>query len=54
VRSVDWIFIVGVAGVAVTGPIRDIGQNLLLPAFQAGSNSGSNEMGRACGAYGGG
>ena len=29
VRSVDWIFIVRGAGLAVTGPIRDIGQNVL-------------------------
>jgi len=38
VRSVDWIFIVGLV---VTGPIREIGQNVLLSAFETGSGSSS-------------
>ena len=29
VRSVDWLFIVGGAGLAATGRIRDTGQNVL-------------------------
>ena len=37
-RSVDLIFIVGLA---VSGPIRDIGQNVLLSAFETGSGSSS-------------
>jgi len=40
VRNVDWIFIVGGAGLAVTGRIRDIGQNVLQYSFQTGSSSG--------------
>ena len=35
--SVDWIFIVRGAGLAVTGRIRDIGQHVLQSSFQTGS-----------------
>jgi len=34
VRSVDWIFVIGVPAWAVTGQIHDIGQNVLQSSFQ--------------------
>jgi len=39
VRSVDWIFIIGGAGLAVTVRVRDIGQNVLQYSLQTGSSS---------------
>jgi len=41
-RSVNWIFIVGGAGLEVTGQIRDIGQKVLQSSFQTGSTSSPN------------
>jgi len=35
---VDWIFIVGGAGLAVNGRIRDTGQNVLQSSFEIGSS----------------
>ena len=40
VRSVDWIFTIWGAGLAVTGRIRDIGQKVLKSNFQTGSSRG--------------
>ena len=37
--SVDWIFIVGGAGLAVNGRIRDVGQNVLQSSFRTLSGS---------------
>jgi len=42
VGGVDWIFIIGGVGLAVTGQIRDIGQNFLQSSFQTGSSSNPN------------
>ena len=41
-RSVDWMFII--AGLAVTGRIRDIGQNVLQSSFQTGSSSSPSDF----------
>ena len=39
VRSVDWLFMIGVHGLAVIGQLYSIGQNDLQFSFQTGSSS---------------